>query len=252
MQNSKLIIANWKMNLTAGEAKAWLSEFSGLPLTSSASVVICPAFTTLAQIFTLVPEHVALGAQNCYFQPKGAYTGEIAINMLQELKVQYILLGHSERRALFGEDDQLIKQKLEAVLNTSSINPVLCVGESLAQRENNKWQEHIYAQLKVALAVNTETANLKRVIVAYEPIWAIGSGKSATLQEITEVHQFIRKAVAELRPEIKQLRVLYGGSVKAANSAELLASSEIDGLLVGGASLKPSEFNAIINNLKHD
>ncbi len=251
MSNKKIVIANWKMNLTAREGRDWLEEFNREKLTSvgqalidpnRVDMVIIPSFTTLAQIADQLPTELALGAQNCYHQDSGAFTGEISISMLKELGVRYLLVGHSERRTLFGETDELINQKLQAVIAHGMI-PVLCIGETLVERENQQWQAKLQQQLQLGLQ-NVTMTDGSTLIVAYEPVWAINTGRSATLSDVEEVNRFLRGVLAQLLGETvaRAVRIVYGGSAKSSNSGTLLASNEIDGLLIGKASLNPSEF----------
>lgn len=246
MARNKIVIANWKMNLTGKEALDWLKRFD-LEQTK-VEVAICPSFTTMAQIYDRLPDILALGAQNCYYQPQGAYTGEISLAMLQELGVKYLLIGHSERRSIFGESDELINSKVQAA-TAAGIIPVLCVGETLTEREGAQWQERLESQLRLGLQ-NIDSAQCDRLIIAYEPVWAIGTGRTALLADIEEVHKFLRSVLTGmLGGEVaSRIRIVYGGSVKPSNSAQLLSSEEIDGLLVGGASLKPDEFKMIVTS----
>ncbi len=246
MDRAKIVIANWKMNLVGREADNWLNGFDMQQ--TKVEVVICPSFTTMAQIYNHLPTGLKLGAQNCYYQPSGAYTGEVSLVMLQELGVHYVLVGHSERRSVFGESDELVNCKLRAVIAANMV-PVLCVGETLEEREGKQWQQRLEQQLRVGLR-DTESAECANIIVAYEPVWAIGTGRTAMLADVEEVHSLLREILTDILGDAvaTTVRILYGGSVKSSNSKQLLASSVIDGLLVGGASLKPDEFGKIAAN----
>lgn len=213
----------------------------------SREVVVCPPFTGLSTVADLIEDtEVRLGAQNMYFEPKGAFTGEVSPLMLTDVGCHYVILGHSERREYFGETDALINQKIKAAFQYDLI-PILCVGESLAQREANETQTFINSQLTAGLADLT-AEQVSQMVIAYEPIWAIGTGKTATAEQAGEVCTAIRAKVAELfdKETAEVLRIQYGGSVKGSNAQEILSQLDIDGALVGGASLKADDFMAII------
>jgi triosephosphate isomerase (TIM) len=239
-----LIAGNWKMNKNAGEAHELASEIAAaLGRQHEVDVVICPPFTALESTARAIESSgVKLGAQNMHFERSGAYTGEISAEMLRHLFATYVILGHSERRALFQESDEFINQKVLAALN-SRLKPILCVGETLEEREAGKAFEVVEQQIKDGLAdVPAELAEL--VVIAYEPVWAIGTGKTATPEQAQEVHAFIR---AQLEPifgsaQAQRTRILYGGSMKPNNAEELLGQKDIDGGLIGGAALEGRSF----------
>lgn len=213
----------------------------------SREVVVCPPFTGLSTVADLIEDtDVRLGAQNMYFEPKGAFTGEVSPLMLTDVGCHYVILGHSERREYFSESDALINQKIKAAFQYDLI-PILCVGESLAQREANETQSFIDSQLTAGLEGLT-AEQVSQMVIAYEPIWAIGTGKTATAEQAGEVCTAIRAKVAALfdAATAEALRIQYGGSVKGSNAKEILSQPDIDGALVGGASLKADDFMAII------
>ena len=245
----QIIAGNWKMHTDLAEAtilvegiKAALAEGE-----VSREVVVCPPFTGLSTVADLIEEtDVRLGAQNMYFEPKGAFTGEVSPLMLTDVGCHYVILGHSERREYFSESDALINQKIKAAFQYDLI-PILCVGESLAQREANETQSFIDSQLTAGLEGLT-AEQVSQMVIAYEPIWAIGTGKTATAEQAGEVCTAIRAKVAALfdAATAEALRIQYGGSVKGSNAKEILSQPDIDGALVGGASLKADDFMAII------
>lgn len=245
----QIIAGNWKMHTDLAEATI-LVEGIKAALTEgevSREVVVCPPFTGLSTVADLIEDtEVRLGAQNMYFEPKGAFTGEVSPLMLTDVGCHYVILGHSERREYFGETDALINQKIKAAFQYDLI-PILCVGESLAQREANETQTFINSQLTAGLADLT-AEQVSQMVIAYEPIWAIGTGKTATAEQAGEVCTAIRAKVAELfdKETAEVLRIQYGGSVKGSNAQEILSQLDIDGALVGGASLKADDFMAII------
>jgi triosephosphate isomerase len=241
-----VVAANWKMHKTVGEAEAFVSVF--VPLAAKLSqveVVIAPAFPALAAVGRgLSGSTVALAAQNVHPEPKGAFTGEVSPAMLRDLGCHYAIVGHSERRTLFGESDAFVAQKAAALL-AEDIRPIVCVGESLEQREQGRTAAVVESQLRGSLA-SIPAERAAEVVVAYEPIWAIGTGKTATPEMAQDVHALIR---AELKQRFggagDEIRIQYGGSVKPDNAASLLGQPDIDGALVGGASLEPESFAAI-------
>ncbi len=231
-----LIAGNWKMNHGPQEGKTFFEEIKEIP-GKKADVVIFPPFVTIAYVKDLARERgIFLGAQNLYWRPHGAFTGEISAKMLVEARVDFVLVGHSERRNILGEDDELINLKLKTALDYG-LKPILCVGENLQEREEGRAMEKIKFQLDADLS----GIHPSRVIIAYEPIWAIGTGKNATPEQAEEVHAFIKQYLGEVK-------VLYGGSVKPGNAFSLLSQPHIDGVLVGGASLKPDSFYDIIQS----
>jgi triosephosphate isomerase len=243
-----VVIGNWKMHGTQAEARALAAGVrDGLKRKVPVTVAVCPPFTALPAVAeTLAGTAIALGAQNCHAEPSGARTGEIAIPMLAELGCRYILLGHSERRKEMGETDEQINRKVHAVL-AHGLVPVLCVGETAEERRQGLTFTTVEGQLRAGLAGVTSDA-LAKLLLAYEPVWAIGTGVNATPGQAAEVHGYVRGLVSELASkEVSQtMPILYGGSVKADNAEALLAEPEIDGALIGGASLKAAEFVAIV------
>ncbi len=244
-----LIAGNWKMNKTPSEAVSLVGELKPtLGRLTDVGVLICPPFTALDRMGSLLEgTTISLGAQNMHFENSGAFTGEVSATMLRELFVSFVILGHSERRSLFGESDEFINQKVLKALS-ASLKPILCVGETLAQRESNQTLEVIGSQLRKGLA-GVEAASAENIVIAYEPVWAIGTGKVATPEQAQEVHAFIRKTLAELFSEAiaDKIRILYGGSMKPSNAPELLAQPDIDGGLIGGAALKAAEFASLVD-----
>lgn len=248
-QNRKAIIAgNWKMNKTATEAKALISELIPAVKDAGCEVVICVPFTDLVTAVEMTKgTNIHVGAENVHFEKSGAFTGEISADMLTDLGVEYVVIGHSERRQYFAETNETVNKRTKAAL-AGGLKPIICVGESLAQREQGVTEELVRMQVKIAL--NGVTADeLKNVVIAYEPIWAIGTGKTATAEQAAEVCTFIRTTVRHLYGAriARSVTVQYGGSMKPANAAELLSQPDIDGGLIGGASLKAADFVEIVN-----
>lgn len=246
----QIIAGNWKMHTNLAEATILVEGIKETLAKTSVEreVVVCPPFTALGTVADLIDETtIGLGAQNMYFEASGAFTGEVSPLMLTDVGCHYVILGHSERRQYFGESDALINQKIKAAF-TYDLVPILCVGESLAQREANETQAFIDSQLTAALADLT-AAQVSQMVIAYEPIWAIGTGKTATAEQAGEVCTAIRQKVARLFDELtaEAVRIQYGGSVKGSNAQEILSQPDIDGTLVGGAALKADDFMAIIN-----
>jgi triosephosphate isomerase len=245
----KIIAANWKMNMTVSETEGFLNDFRmEVEDVSSVEIVIAPPFTAIAKLSELLggSQKIRLGAQNFYFEKSGAYTGEISATMLRELFVKYVIIGHSERRAIFGETDAFINKKVTAAL-ASELKPILCVGETLAEREAGKEKEVLETQLRGGLAGVT-AEQLLDIVIAYEPVWAIGTGKTATSAQAQDAHAHTRAVLAELTDQATadKVRIQYGGSVKPSNAVELLTQPDIDGALVGGASLEPRGFAEIV------
>lgn len=236
-----LVAANWKMHGTKAFAEQLLAELnSGLESGEcSAEVVICPPFPYLGVVGAAAEnvEQVALGAQNLSEQPSGAFTGEVSADMLLDCGARYVIVGHSERRSLYGESSELVAAKFAAA-KSAGLTPILCVGESLQEREASKTLDVIAGQIQAVIDLGLADT-WHNAVVAYEPVWAIGTGKTATPEQAQEVHQFIRQQLGEAGAATQ---ILYGGSVKAANAAELFAQDDIDGALVGGASLEADEF----------
>lgn len=247
-QLRKAIIAgNWKMNKTPTETVALISEIKATVQNPGCEVVICTPFTSLpCAVEAAGGSCLHVGAENVHFEASGAFTGEVSAPMLTDLGVEYVIVGHSERRQYFGETDQTVNKRALAAL-AAGLKVIICVGESLTQREEGVTEELVRMQVKIALqGVSAEA--LKNVIIAYEPIWAIGTGRTATADQAEEVCAAIRKVVGELygQPAADGLCVQYGGSMNAGNAAELLSKPDVDGGLIGGASLKADAFAAII------
>ena len=244
-----IIAGNWKMNKTASETRAFADEFKALlPKSKWCDIVVCvPSVDIPAAVRAFKDSRVAVGAQNVYFEKSGAYTGEVSADMLAELGVKYVIVGHSERRALFGETDAIVNRKVHAAL-AAGLSPIICVGESLEQREMGVTMELIALQLKSALS-GVSAEQVRRCVIAYEPIWAIGTGKTATGEQAAEVCTFIRATIRSLFGAriARSITVQYGGSMKGENAAELLSHEDIDGGLIGGASLKADAFAFIVN-----
>lgn len=243
-----IIAGNWKMHKTVSEAKAFVSEFKNLLGNSDVEVALCAPFTQLTALKEAVEgTQVKIGAQNMHFEEKGAFTGEISPVMLNEIGVDYCIIGHSERRQYFAETDETVNQKLKAAI-AHQIAPILCVGETLEERETNQTEAVINRQITKDLEglSNEEVANL---VIAYEPIWAIGTGKTATPEQANETIAYIRKVILDMyNDEVSEsVRIQYGGSVKPNNASEIMNQEDIDGALVGGASLKPQDFIEIVN-----
>lgn len=243
-----LIAANWKMYKTPPQALEFTSAF--LPLVqgqTKAEVVLCPPFVDIADTVDAVKgSAVRVGGQNLYWQDEGAFTGEISGGMLVASGCTHVILGHSERRQYFGETDETVNKRLHAALKHKLV-PIVCIGELLAEREAGKTEEVLLRQTSLGLAgITAEQA--ASIVIAYEPVWAIGTGKTATPEMAAEAHAIIRKEVARLlgAPVANAMRILYGGSVKPDNAASLLSQAEIDGALVGGASLDPQSFAKIV------
>ena len=248
-QNRKAVIAgNWKMNMTPTDAGHLLDHLIPMVADAGCEVVVCvPATDLCVAVAKCAGTNVHVGAQNVHFEKSGAFTGELSADMLTDLGVEYVVIGHSERRQYFAETDETVNKRTKAAL-AGGLKPIICVGESLAQREQGVTEELVRMQTKIAL--NGVTADeLKNVIIAYEPIWAIGTGRTATADQAQEVCAAIRKVVGELYGEdaAKALTVQYGGSMNAGNAAELLSKPDVDGGLIGGASLKPDDFTTIVN-----
>ena len=240
-----MIAGNWKMNTTVSEAIALVNEMRrGLDETDGVDKVICPPFISLAAVGELIKGgSVKLGAQNIYFEEKGAYTGEISSLMLADL-CEFVIIGHSERRQYFNETGEVVNKKVAAALKVG-LKPILCIGERLEENVAGRTEKVVTEQLRASLA---GIGYLNGLIIAYEPVWAIGTGKAATGEQANQIIGLIRRHMAELYGEIaaQDVRILYGGSVTAANAAEFMQQSEIDGALVGGASLKANEFLSVV------
>jgi triosephosphate isomerase len=244
----KIIAGNWKMNKTVSEAESLSAAIKReLDTEAKVDVVLCPPFTAISAVSQAVSgSQIAVGAQNMHHEPSGAYTGEISAQMLREQYCRYVILGHSERRQYFGETDEGVNQKAVAAL-AAGLKPIVCVGETLEEREADKIEEVITKQINGGLAGISE-ADLKNVVVAYEPVWAIGTGKTASPEQAQEVHAMIRGLIADLCSQVAAdaVRIQYGGSMKPDNAAELLSKPDIDGGLIGGAALDALSFIAIV------
>jgi len=243
-----IIAGNWKMHNTISEARELIEALVSLIEKKDREIIVCPSFVCLSEASKLLKgSDIALGAQNMYYEDKGAYTGEVSPLFLKDVGVCYVILGHSERRHIFGESNELINKKVKAALK-HGLSPILCVGETLDERENNITYEIIETQLYEGLA-GLENENMAKLVIAYEPVWAIGTGKTATKEDANEVIGYIRRLLSEkFGNEIASgTRILYGGSVKPDNIKELMMMKEIDGALVGGASLKAEDFSKIAN-----
>ena len=242
-----VIAGNWKMNKTRPEAKALLEELKGKVSNPGCEVIACVPFTNLETAIEVTKgTPIKVGAQNCHFEKSGAFTGEISADMLVEMGVEYVVLGHSERRQYFGETDETVNKRTRAAL-AAGLKPIVCVGELLWERECNITEEVIARQIKLDFyAVSAE--ELKKCIIAYEPVWAIGTGKTATADQAEEVCAFIRATLAKLygADVAEAVTIQYGGSMNAGNAEELLSKVNVDGGLIGGASLKAGDFNTII------
>ena len=247
MARKKIIAGNWKMNMTPSEAVALVETLKPLVKTEEADVVFCvPAIDIIPVVKACEGTNIEVGAENMYFEEKGAYTGEISPNMLTDAGVKYVIIGHSERREYFAETDETVNKKVKKAFE-HGITPIICCGETSTQREQGVTIDFIRQQIKIAfLDVTADQA--KTAVIAYEPIWAIGTGKVATTEQAQEVCAAIRKCIGEIYDEAtaEAIRIQYGGSVSAASAPELFAQADIDGGLVGGASLKP-DFGKIVN-----
>ncbi len=247
----KVIAGNWKMNKDVNETKelinGLLKELQNIK--QNCDVILCPPFTSLSESGKLLENTaVKLGAQNMYFEESGAYTGEISAAMLLSSGCEFVILGHSERRTIFNESDETINKKIKQALK-AGLKPIFCIGETLEQRESNKTNDVIKKQVTGGLKDLTDQ-DLEKMIIAYEPVWAIGTGKNATPDQAEEVHKFIRNLIKDNFSEktAENIVIQYGGSVKPDNASELLSQPDIDGALVGGASLKADSFTGIIKS----
>lgn len=243
----KIIAGNWKMNKTPEEAVKLIEELKPLVVTDDADVVFCvPAVSLIPAVEAAKGSNIAIGAENMFYEESGAYTGEIAPNMLTEIGVKYVIIGHSERREYFAETDETVNKKVLKAFE-HGITPIICCGESLKQREQGITIDWIRMQIKIAF-LNVTAEQAKTAVIAYEPIWAIGTGKVATTEQAEEVCAAIRACIAEIYDQATAdaIRIQYGGSVSAASAPELFTQPNIDGGLVGGASLKP-DFGKIVN-----
>ncbi len=247
MSRRRIIAGNWKMNKTPSEAKALIDELLPLVKNDAVDVVFCvPAIDLVPAVEAVKGSNVAIGAENLYFEESGAYTGEISPNMLVDAGVKYVIIGHSERREYFAETDETVNKKVLKALE-HELTPIICCGETLIQRKQGIYVDWIRMQIKIAFQ-NVTADQAKKAVIAYEPIWAIGTGETATADQAQEVCAAIRQVIGEIYDPATAdaIRIQYGGSMNAGNAAELLAKPDIDGGLIGGASLKP-DFGKIVN-----
>jgi triosephosphate isomerase (TIM) len=245
----KIVAANWKMNMTQAESAAFVkSLLLDLSDITDIEVVIVPPFTAIAKVMeTLGPsQNIKVGAQNMHWEPNGAFTGEISAALLRDLFVRYVVLGHSERRQYFRETDEIVNRKVRAA-HEATLRPIVCVGETLEQRDKGNVERVLSIQLRGSLAGLSEK-ELHETVIAYEPVWAIGTGRNATPEQAEEAHAFIRHMLGKMSDETsaERVRIQYGGSVKPENARELMSQPDIDGALVGGASLDPRSFAQIV------
>ncbi len=243
----KVIAGNWKMNKCPDGTKKFFETFPAFVKEAKEEVVVCVPYVDLAVAMECAKgTNIKIGAQNMHFEEKGAYTGEVSPKMLEHMGVQYVIIGHSERREYYNETDESVNKKLKAAF-MHHLKPIVCVGETLSQREAGITKDFVTNQVKLALDGLTQD-EVKSTIIAYEPIWAIGTGKTASKEDANEVCQWIRNQVREIYGEVAdEVIIQYGGSVKSTNAKELFEMSDIDGGLVGGASLEPEEFAKIVN-----
>ncbi|MFZ4588608.1 MAG: triose-phosphate isomerase [Terrimicrobiaceae bacterium] len=245
----KIIAANWKMNMTVAETVSYIESFRvHVEPVNNVEIVIAPPFTAIAKLSEMLggSQKIRLGAQNMYFERNGAFTGEVSAAMLRELFVKYVILGHSERRQIFGESDSLVNRKVQTAL-ASGLRAIVCVGETLEERDAGREKEILETQLRGSLA-GVSAAQMVDIVIAYEPVWAIGTGRNASPEQAQEAHAHVREVLAELTDAATaaKVRIQYGGSVKPANAASLLGQPDIDGALVGGASLEALGFSEIV------
>ena len=244
----KVIAGNWKMNMLPNEAINFIQELAPLVKDTKNEVILCVPYTDLFYALLHVQgTNIKIGAQNMHWEEKGAYTGEVSAPMLKSIGVEYVIIGHSERRQYFAETDETVNKKIKSAL-AHGLKTIVCVGETLEQRENGKTEQIVTSQVEKAFE-GIPASELEKIIVAYEPIWAIGTGKTATKEDANSTIMQIRKKIAKMygQNEANGVIIQYGGSVKSANAKELFEMSDIDGGLVGGASLKADEFSKIVN-----
>ena len=242
-----IIAGNWKMNQTQAQTKALIEEMKPLVKDADCGVVLCVPYTDLAAAIEATKgSNIKIGAENCHWANSGAFTGEISAQMLTEMGVEYVIIGHSERRQYFGETDVTVNQRVRAALD-AGLTVILCVGETLEQREQGITSELVAMQTKIALG-GVSAQEMEKVIIAYEPVWAIGTGKTATAEQANEVNHTIRETIGALYGEsvAEKTVVQYGGSMNAGNAEELLAQPDVDGGLIGGASLTAKDFSVIV------
>ncbi len=249
MHRRRFCVANWKMNFNSSDTKSFLENWEKKDLNNKeVKTIFCPSFTELNSTAELLHNSDSeLGAQNVYYESNGAYTGEISCRMLKDLGCNWVIIGHSERRAIFGETDEMVCHKLDK-LTSENMYPIVCIGETKDERENGKTEEVLSRQLSVAFG-NQKGKNIEHTVIAYEPVWAIGTGITATIDMISEAHQCIRNIFNTNGFNGDDISILYGGSVTNENAAELSEITDVDGFLVGGASLDVEKFYAIYNQL---
>ena len=249
MHRRRFCVANWKMNFNSSDTKSFLENWGKKDLNNKeVKTIFCPSFTELNTTAELLHNSDSeLGAQNVYYESNGAYTGEISCRMLKDLGCNWVIIGHSERRAIFGETDEMVCHKLNK-LTSENMYPIVCIGETKDERENGKTEEVLSRQLLVAFE-NQKGKNIEHTVIAYEPVWAIGTGITATIDMISEAHQCIRNIFNTNGFNGNEISILYGGSVTNENAAELSNITDVDGFLVGGASLDVEKFYAIYNQL---
>ncbi len=250
----QVVAANWKMNKTYQEADAFATAFAKKILEiKNTGVILCPPYISLFNINEKLNNTIAeVGAQNMHFEDSGAFTSEISADMIKSVNADYVILGHSERRHIFGEDDDLIRKKIDQALS-KGLKPIICIGEKIEERKAGNTIDVIKTQFTAACK-GLSKSELENCLIAYEPVWAIGTGETATPEQASEVHTEVRKMIAELFDDAtaEKITILYGGSVKPANAKELIESDNIDGFLVGGASLKVDSFSEIINTVEEN
>ena len=247
MSRKVIVAGNWKMNKNAAEGRALVEALkNGIAGLEAAEIVVCPPFTTIGSVVEAAAgSAIGVGAQNIHWEASGAFTGEISADMLKTSGVQYVIIGHSERRQYFGETNETVNKRLKAAI-AAGLTPIVCVGELLEEREGNKTEAVLAEQIRVGFA-DIDAKDAEKIVVAYEPVWAIGTGKTATPELAQEAHAFIRGELRALFGNVADaMRIQYGGSMKASNARELVAQPDIDGGLIGGAALKADDFIALI------
>ena len=246
MKKHAIVAGNWKMYKTPVEGRDFVEYFVNLMLNiDDVEVIFCPPFSALFNIDVVLKDApYKLGAQNCHWENEGAFTGEVSISMLESCGVDYVILGHSERRHIFKESDEWINKKVKSVLN-GGLKPILCIGETLDQRKSNETKDVLFHQLKEGLS---GVKKLNNIVIAYEPVWAIGTGETATIEQVGEAHKWVRNILSDfyLQNTTDDTSILYGGSVKPENAGELFGIKDVNGFLIGGASLKIDPFKEII------
>ena len=242
-----IIAGNWKMNKTIAEAVEFVNDIKGKLNDETVDAVICAPFIMLKDLKEVTKgTNIKIGAQNMHFEDNGAFTGEVSPVMLKELGMDYVVIGHSERREYFNETDETCNKKVLKALEVG-IDPILCCGETLEERETDKTKDRVKTQIVAGLS-NVKSEDLEKVVIAYEPIWAIGTGKTATAEQANDVISYIREVISSIYGEVaNKVRIQYGGSVKPSNVVEIMEQSDIDGALVGGASLQPADYMALVN-----